>query len=44
MIKYSDNIYVAAVEALMKNERQDETQFITKIGRKTILGHSYFAL
>jgi hypothetical protein len=25
-------IYVAAVEALMKKERQDEPQFITKIG------------
>jgi hypothetical protein len=25
-------IYVAAVEALRKNERQDETQFTTKIG------------
>jgi hypothetical protein len=24
-------IYVAAVEALRKNERQDETQFITEI-------------
>jgi len=24
-------IYVAAVEALRKNERQDETQFTTKI-------------
>jgi hypothetical protein len=29
----------------MKIERQDETQFITKrIGGKTSLGHSYFAL
>jgi hypothetical protein len=25
-------IYVAAVEALRKNERQDETQFTTKTG------------
>jgi hypothetical protein len=25
-------IYVAAVEALKKNERQDETQFTTKTG------------
>jgi hypothetical protein len=25
-------IYVAAMEALRKNERQDETQFTTKIG------------
>jgi hypothetical protein len=29
-------IYVAALEALRKNERQDETQFTTKIGGKTI--------
>jgi len=28
-------IYVAAVEALWKKERQDETQFTTKIGGKT---------
>jgi hypothetical protein len=27
-------IYVAAVEALKNKERQDETQFITKIGGK----------
>jgi len=27
-------IYVAAVEALRKKERGDETQFTTKIGRK----------
>jgi hypothetical protein len=27
-------IYVATMEALKKNERQDETQFITKIGGK----------
>jgi hypothetical protein len=27
-------IYVAAMEALRKRERQDETQFTTKIGRK----------
>ncbi len=27
-------IYVAAVEALMKRERQDETQFTTKFGEK----------
>jgi hypothetical protein len=27
-------IYVAAVEAIRKKERHDETQFITKIGRK----------
>jgi len=37
-------IYVAAVEALKKKERQDETQFTTKIGGKTSLGPSYFAL
>jgi len=37
-------IYVAAVEALRKKERQDETQFTTKIGGKTSLGPSYFAL
>jgi hypothetical protein len=35
-------IYVAAVEELRKKERQDETQFTTKIGRKTSLGPSYF--
>jgi hypothetical protein len=27
-------IYVAAVEALRKKERQDETQFTTKIGEE----------
>jgi hypothetical protein len=38
-------IYIAAaVEALRKEERQDETQFTTKIGGKTSLGPSYFAL
>jgi len=37
-------IYVAAVEALRKKERQDETQFTTKIGGKTSLGPSYFIL
>jgi hypothetical protein len=36
-------IYVAAVEALQKNKRQDETQFTTKIDGKTSLGPSYFA-
>ncbi len=30
-------IYVAAVEALRKKERQDETQFTTKIGGEKIL-------
>ncbi len=29
--------YVAAVEALRKKEREDETQFTTKIGGKTSL-------
>jgi hypothetical protein len=37
-------IYVAAVEALRKKERQDETQLNTKIGGKTSLGPSYFLL
>jgi hypothetical protein len=37
-------IYVAAVEALRKKERQDETQFTTKIGGKTSLGPSSFIL
>jgi hypothetical protein len=31
-------IYVAAVEALRKKERRDETQFTTKVGGKTSLG------
>jgi hypothetical protein len=35
-------IYVAAVEALRKKERQDETQFTTKIDEKTSLGPNYF--
>jgi hypothetical protein len=30
-------IYVAAVEALRKKERQDETEFTTKIASKTSL-------
>jgi hypothetical protein len=33
-------IYVAVGEALRKKERQDETQFTTKIGGKTSLGPS----
>ncbi len=33
-------IYAAAVEALRKKERQDETQSTTKIGGKTSLGPS----
>ncbi len=37
-------IYVAAVEALSKKERGDETQFTTKIGVKTNLGPNYFVL
>jgi hypothetical protein len=37
-------IYVAAMEATRKKERQDETQFITKISGKTSLGPSYFVL
>jgi thiamine biosynthesis protein ThiC len=37
-------IYAAVVEALRKKERQDETQFTTKIGEKTSLGPSYFTL
>ncbi len=37
-------IYVAAVEALRKKERQDETQFTTKIGGKTSLGTSSLVL
>jgi hypothetical protein len=35
-------VHVAAVQALRKNETQDETQFTTKIGGKTSLGLSYF--
>jgi hypothetical protein len=34
-------IYVATVEALKKKERQDETQFTTKIAGKTSLGPNY---
>jgi hypothetical protein len=38
-------IDVVAVEALRKKERQDETEFTTKIGgKKTSLGPSYFVL
>jgi hypothetical protein len=37
-------IYVRAVEALMKKERQDATQFTIKIAGKTSLGPSYFVL
>jgi hypothetical protein len=34
--------YVAAVQVLRKKERQDETQFTTKIGGKTNLDPNYF--
>jgi hypothetical protein len=37
-------IYVAAVEELRKKERQDETQFTTKIVGNTTLGPRYFVL
>ncbi len=37
-------INVAAVEALRKKERGDQTQFTTKIGGKTSLGLRYFVL
>jgi len=37
-------VYVAALEALRKKERGDETQFTTKIGGKTSLGSNYFVL
>jgi hypothetical protein len=37
-------IYVTAVEAFRKKEREDETQFTTKIGGKTSLDPSYFVL
>jgi hypothetical protein len=36
-------MHAAAVEAVRKKERQDETQFTTQIGGKTSLGPSYFA-
>jgi hypothetical protein len=35
-------IHVAAVEALRKKERADETQFTTKVGGKTSLGPQVF--
>jgi hypothetical protein len=35
-------IYVAAVEAIRKKERQYETQFTAKIGEKSSLDPSYF--
>jgi len=37
-------MYIAAVDALRKKERQDETQFTTKIGGKNSLDLSYFVL
>jgi len=37
-------IYVAALEALRKKERGDETQFTTEISGKTSLGPTYFVL
>ncbi len=37
-------IYVATVNVLRKKERQEETQFTTKIARKTSMGLSYFVL
>jgi hypothetical protein len=37
-------ICVAPVEALRRKEREDETQFSTKIDGKTSLGPSYFVL
>jgi hypothetical protein len=37
-------IDVAAVKVLKEKEREDETQFTTKIGGKTSLGPSYFVL
>ncbi len=36
--------YVAAVEALKKKERGDETEFTTRIGGTTNLGPSYLVL
>ncbi len=38
----AEKIYVAALEALGEKERQDETQFTTKIAKKTNLGPNYF--
>jgi len=40
----SVKIYVAAVEALRKKERGDETQLTANIGGKISLGPSYFVL
>jgi hypothetical protein len=38
------SLYVVAVEALRKKERQDETEFTTKIGGKSSFSPSYFVL
>jgi hypothetical protein len=37
-------IYVVTVRSGERKQRQDETQFTTKIGRKTSLGPIHFAL
>jgi hypothetical protein len=37
-------IYVAAMEALRKKERVDETQFSTKIGEKTFSTSTIYIL
>ncbi len=37
-------IYVAEVEALVQKERQDKTQYTTKIGGNTSLGPIYLVL
>jgi hypothetical protein len=37
-------IYITAVEAVRKNEKEVETQFTTKIGGKSNLGSTYFVL
>jgi hypothetical protein len=37
-------VHIAAVEALAKQERQDESQSTTKIAGKTSLGPSCFVL
>jgi hypothetical protein len=36
--------YVAVVETLRRKERQDETQFTSRIAGKSTLGSSYFVL
>jgi hypothetical protein len=37
-------IHVAAMEALGKKEREDETQFTTRLSGKTSLGPRYIVL